>query len=184
MVWEAKWTADIHVRAPPCPLHSPNPNTLWFKSHIVPNWCLSGTKLDHINLVLTWWQITWGFSCFPFPFPSKTGFSEILSVHSVRTKMLISHVGEWWHVSQAKDFWHMVHIWGISSEHHDHTACSCAEAWRLFMELSRQIPCIMLYRWYMPLDGFVLTVLHTAYLWKAAVQSFFYVTTTGDTCYH
>lgn len=45
-----------------------------------------------------------------------------------RGEMLISRVGEQWHVMQAKDVWHMVHIWGTYHERLDHTARSCRES--------------------------------------------------------
>lgn len=81
--------------------------------------------------MLTWWQITWGIFCSPFSivcfFACKTSSSRIPCTRDTKGKMLISHVGEWWHVRQAEDFWHMVHIWGSCHKYLDHTACSYRE---------------------------------------------------------
>lgn len=116
----------------PWPPFCPNPNTFWFKPKIVPNSYISWTEQEHIYTVLTWWQITRGIFCSPFTIvcflACKTSSSRIPIAQDTAGKMLISHVGEWWHVKQAEDFWHMVHIWGICHECLDHTACSYRES--------------------------------------------------------
>lgn len=66
--------------------------------------------------------------CYCLLFSMQKSSSTIPSAQNIRRKMLISHVGKWWHVRQPKDFWHMVHIWGFHHEYLDHTACSCTES--------------------------------------------------------
>lgn len=104
--------------------------------------------------------------------------SRIPIAQDTAGKMLISHVGEWWHVKQAEDFWHMVHIWGICHECLDHTACT-EKAWRLFMGLNRQIPRIILYRWCMPLDWFCSNSVVYIALSKRSCQFLLFSAATG-----
>lgn len=93
-----------------------------------------------------------------------------LDSQRTRGKMFICDVGKGWHGRQSRtsDTWSTCEAFTTSVS--IALPVAAGKAWRLFMGSSRQIPRIMLYRWCMPLDWFVLITLRTKHLWKAAVQ--------------
>lgn len=160
-IGKAKWTADTHIRAPPCPLCTVDLNT----SDLNPKQSLTvsssgyrgrGTYCANLttnNLRISLLPI---YRCLPFQH-AKMVLGKILRTYIKRERCLSPH---WWVMACWGRLTHGPHL-----KHLPQTSCSYRESLtgHLWSQADKS-PCIILYRCCMPLSWFSPKVVNTMHL--------------------